>query len=758
MTQTASSMEPGFYDALITKAVNNALSSLEAHKKPVVVDVKVVEWREAIVAHFTKTLTRVLENVSAENTEEEVGNAFRQLITKLYEGGDVPAEDELQENSKRLLAVVDNNGGLATLTDEKKLISDLNNKLPQYGLSRSELFSGGIGNVSLEHELRKEIQTADRIDLLVSFIKFSGLRLLLEDLIKFTNAGGNLRVITTTYMGATDAKACEALLDLRNTEVKVNYDSNVDRLHAKAYIFWRNSGLHTAYVGSSNISLAAITKGLEWNIKLTARDNEAIINKVFGAFETYWRAKEFELLHQNHEEGQGLQKLRKVLQQEKDNGNGQDSSVFFDIEPKSYQKEILEKLQVERLVHNSYKNLLVAATGTGKTIMAAFDFKKFKKENPNARFLFAAHRKEILQQSMSRFRAILRDNNFGEIWDGDSQPKEFSYVFASIPTLNSRKNDLVDKIEPHYYDYIVIDEVHHAAAESYQIVFSHFAPKVLLGLSATPERADGITILDNFNNRIAAEIRLPEAINRQFLCSFHYFCIKDTDEVDYSKVTWRQGKYAIDELVNLYKRAATERLRTIIDSLSRYLNEPTKAKAIGFCVDIEHANHMAASFREAGYNAMAITSKEPDEVRNSVRAKLREGGLYIFTVDLYNEGVDLPEIDTVLFLRPTESATVFLQQLGRGLRLSEGKECLTVLDYVAQVNAEFNFELRFRALLGRTNTSVLEEVESDFPSLPDGCHIVMEPKAKEIIIKSIKGVIIRSKELMKRKFSDFRSN
>ena len=399
-------------------------------------------------------------------------------------------------------------------------------------LAQSSLFTGSALEPSLIQELKAEILSANQIDILVSFIKWSGIRLLMDELTKFCERG-RLRVITTAYTGATDIRAIDFLSSLPNAEVRISYDTAHTRLHAKAYYFERDSGFSTAYVGSSNISNPAITSGLEWNVKLTEKDSKPLIRKIQASFESYWNDPEF-LGYTEKDRATFEEAVRKERRGTADEG----SSYFFDITPFPFQKEILERLLAERSIHNHYKNLVVAATGTGKTVISAFDFRQFREANPRARLLFVAHREEILKQSLHTFRGILKDQNFGDIAVAGKIPKQIDHVFMSIQTFNS--SGFSQKTPPDFYDFIIVDEFHHAAAASYQRLLSHYRPRILLGLTATPERMDNLDILGYFDGRIAAEIRLAEAINRNLLAPFHYFGVTDTVNLD--DVEWFPGK------------------------------------------------------------------------------------------------------------------------------------------------------------------------------------------------------------------------
>ena len=606
---------------------------------------------------------------------------------------------------------------------------------PETSIARTSLFTGSKKEPNLNEEMKKEIVSSDEICMLVSFIRWSGLRTILEELKTFTESGKRLKIITTSYMGATQVKAVEELAKLPNTEIKISYDTERTRLHAKAYLFKRESGFTTAYVGSSNMSNAAMTSGLEWNVKMSEKESSDIITKINATFETYWNNAIFET-YDNSEES----KLRLYHAQKKNKTNENGMSFEFDIKPYAYQKEILENLQAERKIFNRNKNLVVAATGVGKTVISAFDYKTFRDENPRARLLFVAHREEILKKSRDTFRYICKDLNFGELLVGNNKPDSIENLFVSIQSLNSSK--LLERTTPDFYDYIVIDEVHHGAAKSYQKLLEYYKPKVLLGLTATPERMDGADITKYFDKRMAYEMRLPEAIDNKLLCPFQYFGVSDF--VDLSNLKWTRGGYETSELENVFvlnTEIAKRRAKEIIQNTIKYVDDIENVKALGFCVSIKHAEFMAEEFNKAGITSVAITGDTAKEIRNDVSRKLIKGEIkVIFTVDLFNEGVDIPQINTVLFLRPTESLTIFLQQLGRGLRLCEGKECLTVLDFIGQSNKNYKIVDKYRALIGKTNQSVENYVKNGFSQLPKGCFIKLEKQAKEYVLRNIKGL------------------
>ena len=603
---------------------------------------------------------------------------------------------------------------------------------PETSIVENALFTGSKNEPSMLSELKKEILSSDQVDLLVSFIKWSAILPLRSELEAFTKRPNTrLRVITTTYTKATDYKAIMMLAGLPNTTVKINYETNHARMHAKSYLFKRDTGFSTAYIGSSNLSNPALTGGLEWNVKVTEKESFDIVKKFSVSFESYWNDDTFETFDPNNEAC--CKKLQDELSKPMFEKNNQ-RHLRLEFRPYAYQQEILDNLQAEREVHGHYKNLVVAATGVGKTVIAAFDYKRFKKANPRARLLFVAHRKEILEQSIQTFQEILNDFNFGELYVDGRKPTDIEHLFISIQSFNSAK--LAQWTTPDYYDYICVDEFHHAAANSYQELLSYYHPKILLGLTATPDRMDGKDILKYFDGRVASKMLLGEAIDRNLLSTFQYYGI--TDDVDYRKLKWTRGRYDTSELEKIYT-ADRKRCSLVLESVKKYVADMNEVKGLGFCVSVAHADYMANYFNRNGVPSISLSAKSIDDIRDDAKKDLVDGKIkFIFVVDLYNEGVDIPQVNTVLFLRPTESATVFLQQLGRGLRLSPGKDCLTILDFIGQANKKYNFAMKFEAMVGKGRKSLRKQIEDGFSNLPRGCYIELEKYAKEYILENLK--------------------
>jgi len=734
----------GIYEQLINKLVSDKLEALDTSKfyckKS---EIEKSEASTILSQYLVNIISFALNQITGEDSIEKqikLTNEIILLLKKELNNQDF-LNNILNNDTSVLKAIfpkVDSN-----INDFENYIKEIS---PYTGLTQSELFTGSNAGVTLESEIKKEILSSDKIYLLVSFIKWTGIRIFEKELRQFTESGKELKIITTSYMGATDLKAVEFLSSLPNTEVKISYNTANERLHAKSYLFFRNTGFHTGYIGSSNISKSALTSGLEWNLKVTTAEISHIIKKFEVTFETYWEDKEFELFTEAD-----TPKLKKALK----GGVYKDKNsctTYFELKPFHYQEEILEELQAQREIHNRYKNLIVAATGTGKTVISAFDYKRFKNQNSRSRLLFVAHRKEILLQARATFQGVLRDNNFGELWVDGMTPDSNEYVFASVQTLQNNIENL--NLSNGYYDFIIIDEVHHISASSYRPVLQKFSPKVLLGLTATPERMDNANILNDFCDVIASEIRLPEALNRKLLCPFQYFGI--SDNVDLKNIKWQNGKYSSQELTHVYNKE--QRVADVISKCNDYLTEINDVVALGFCVSQAHAEYMSDKFNEAGLNADYLVSGR-NSIRDEVKSRLVTKEInYLFVVDIFNEGIDIPQIDTLLFLRPTESLTVFLQQLGRGLRFSDNKECLTVLDFVGNARDEYDFEGKFRSLVGKTSRSIKDEIENEFPHLPLGCSIVLEKKAKEHILNNIKQATLINRRKLINKIINYKNH
>ncbi|MCZ8157026.1 MAG: DUF3427 domain-containing protein [Leptospira sp.] len=711
---------PGIYDRIIDLELSEILG--RANLAPILRKIDDEEAPAVYSLFLSQILNKALSGLGSAK-QVEIYNQILDLLSST-EGLEYIRRKKLLgiENSQLLLS------------------TDKTYRRPTTSLHISSLLTGQGNDPSLDHEIRAELMTADRVDILVSFIRWSGLRLLYPAFEILEERNVPVRIISTSYMGVSDPEALGKLAQLKNVQIRVSYDPGRTRLHAKAYHFFRKTGYSAAYIGSANMTDAAMTEGLEWTVKVTAQDMPHILDRFTAEFETYWENNEYQAL----QTASDLVRFKKALLVYKAPSTNQ-QNFFAELTPRIYQERILEQVASERQL-GFRRNLIVAATGTGKTVISAFDYRNYCKAFGNKpTLLYIAHRKEILEQALGCFRMALRDQNFGYLLVDGIDPfletDSPQHLFASIQSLQSKK--LWEKLGKDYFRFIILDEAHHATASSYRSIFDHFECDILLGLTATPERMDGDSILGDFENRFAAEIRLPEALDERLLCPFHYFGVSDNVSLAEDKF-WKNGKFDLKELENVYTGddiRAKQRAALIVDALLKYQPNIDEVRGIGFCASVKHAYYMAECFQEKGIAAEVIVGEIDSDTRAQRLKAFREGGLkFLFTVDVFNEGVDIPEINTVLFLRPTESLTIFLQQLGRGLRHSPNKVCLTVLDFIGQTHKKYRIDRKFAVLLKKKRGSLENEVEEEFPNLPSGCAIQLERIARESVLQKIRAV------------------
>ncbi len=709
----------GLYRAIVNQALADQLSSIDTSQLRATVDsldeAELPSRIGEVIAHWVASALGGVPDATRPAVAHALAARLLATINEVVEGSPLLISDTLDQPLRELAALegYDPAGKVVPIQRPNTPIGD------------TVLLTNARGEPSLISEIAAEIDSADRIDLVLAFIRWTGIRNLIAPLGKHIKLGKKVRVITTTYTGSTEAKALEKLADI-GVEVKVSYDSTTTRLHAKAWLFYRPSGLSTVYIGSSNLTHSAVVTGMEWNVRASEVLNPDVVRSFESTFESYWQDPNFEPYNGDT--------FNKAIASQSGSRDTIDLTPF-DIVPYPFQRAMLEQLQVER-VNGRPHSLVVAATGTGKTVMAALDYKHLRSQLSSCRLLFIAHRKEILRQSITTFRHVLRDGSFGEMWVDGQTPTQWNFLFASIQTL--AVNGL-QKLAPNHFDVVIVDEFHHAAANTYTEILNTLKPKHLIGLTATPERTDGLDITQWFDGRTAVELRLWDALEQQLLAPFHYFGI--ADGTDLSRLSWRAGQYSVAELTGLYT-ANDVWLSKVVAALRDVVAAPRSMRALGFCVSIEHADFMAKKFRHVGINARSVTSQTTRSDRATYLHELRDGKQQIlFTVDLFNEGVDVPAVDTILMLRPTESATIFLQQLGRGLRKHDGKSVLTVLDFVGQQRKEFRFDQRFSRMLGRSRRQIENDVETSFPFLPAGCQINLDPVAQQIILANIKNAM-----------------
>jgi len=709
----------GLYEALLTRRLEHVLDQVSEDRLVTQLAALLnAESADRISRHVAHLLARAIDAAPERERAAEGVRLATALLTHLQSvaAQDLGLADDTPTRPGRVLHAV-----LRRRPDGTPDPIDR----PLTPLLDTTVLTNAHGEPVLVHELRAEVSSADAIDVVIAFIRFSGIRQLVETLRRHRHDGKALRILTTTYTNSTEQRALDALADL-GADIRVSYDTSSTRLHAKAWIFHRRSGYSTAYLGSSNLTHMAQETGLEWNVRLSGVRNPDAVAKMAAVFTSYWANRDF--VPYDPEE---FRRRTAVV----DRGPGLILSPI-EIELRPFQDRLLEQLAVSRL-RGHHRNLLVAATGTGKTVMAAVDYARLRTSLSRDRLLFVAHREEILDQSQAMFRHALRDATFGEKWVGRSRPTQFEHVFASIQSLNASG---FGGIDPSHFDVVIVDEFHHAAAPSYEALLARVQPRELLGLTATPERADGLDVLRYFDGRIAAELRLWDAIDQQYLAPFDYFGIHDG--IDLREVPWRRGRgYDVAELTNVLT-ADHAWARRVIEQVRRKVTDASRMRALGFCVSIDHARFMAERFREAGLSAVAIWGDSPTDERRSALRNLDTGKVgVVFTVDLFNEGVDVPTVDTLLLLRPTDSPTLFLQQLGRGLRRSAGKTVCTVLDFVGTHRKEFRYDRRFRALLGGSRKDIEQQVDQGFPFLPAGCNLELDPVARHIVLASIRNAV-----------------
>lgn len=567
--------------------------------------------------------------------------------------------------------------------------------------------------------LRQGLTISDEVAICVSFLRFSGLSLLLKELDAFLERKGKLQLLTSTYLNVTQPEALESLMKLAKIELRLQ--DGVTGFHTKFYFF--NTQKHSAYcwIGSSNLTKGGIATNIEWNLKHTHSD---IIQECRENFSRLWNRDDVFPLNQT------------ILENYKDRyKRAKENSVFIEhftpkenlndiCKPNAAQVEALKEL--EKLREQGEKRAaVIAATGLGKTFLTAFDAKAFNAGS----VLFIAHREELLTQAEETFRKVFGRNVVTGVLAGGKHPGKANFIFATIQSLSQAKNqDLINQ----EYDYVVIDEFHHAAASSYQKVLNCVQPKFLLGVTATPERQDGHDVLEICGYNIAYEVRLPEAINHNWLLPFHYFGIAD-ELVDYENIKWRSGKFDPTELENAL--ILEERVDSILKHALEKGFDGKKRTTAGFCAGVRHAEFMADAFNRRGFVSASITGKNSPDERQKIYERFsnpNESLEWLFVSDVLNEGVDIPAINSILFLRPTESSTLFLQQLGRGLRLHPDIEVLTVIDFVGHHK---NAWLSLKALndphviLGSRDIDDLGIVP------PKHCEIILEDRTKEILLK-----------------------
>ena len=595
-------------------------------------------------------------------------------------------------------------------------------------------------NRFLYYQLKMSMRKANKIDIIVSFLMESGVRMILKDLKAALDRGVQVRILTGNYLGITQPSALCLIKKELGNRVDLRFYNDKDRsFHPKSYIFhYENVG--EIYIGSSNISRSALTSGIEWNYRFNSLDDKKNFSLFYDTFLDLFENHSL-VIDDNeltrYSKNWHKPAVSKDLAKYDNLEDNEDTKVEVLFQPRGAQIEALYALEDSRL-EGVTKGLVQAATGVGKTYLAAFDSAKYE------RVLFVAHREEILKQATISFRNVRHSDDYG-FFCGKQKDTDKAVILASVATLGRSEYLTEDFFAPDYFDYVIIDEFHHAVNEQYQRIVEYFKPQFLLGLTATPERMDGKNIYEICDYNVPYEISLKEAINKGMLVPFHYYGIYD--ETDYSSLHLVKGRYDEKELNETYIGNIKR-----YDLIYKYYMKYRSKRALGFCCSRQHAEEMAKEFCKRGIEAVAVYSNadgEFSEDRDKAIEKLKKQEIkMIFSVDMFNEGVDIAALDMVMFLRPTESPIVFLQQLGRGLRISKGKEYLNVLDFIG------NYEKAGRApLLLSGGKDLGEKSAYNYADIeyPDDCIVDFDMRLIDLF-KELEKKSLSVKERIKQEF------
>ncbi|WP_320035907.1 DEAD/DEAH box helicase [Halarcobacter sp.] len=564
----------------------------------------------------------------------------------------------------------------------------------------------------------------------VAFLNYSGIQLLLNSLEKCKERGVKGKILTSTYLNFTEPKALGKLLEFDNIELKI-FDSSSQGFHSKAYIFEFDDEYKTI-IGSSNITASAFKTNIEWNNQTINKKEDIYLETLFSEFNSLWEGSI--TVDKNFIDSYSIYKKDLVKK----------SFVFNkEIKVNLMQKQALEKLEFFRK-NKENKALVIAATGTGKTYLVAFDVKEVKPK----RLLFIVHRENILNKAKECFETLISDVQMG-LLTGNSKDISKQYIFATIQTLSSNFN-IFKKDE---FDYIIYDEAHHIASPSYIKVKNYFDAKFTLGLTATPNRMDGISIYEQFDDNVACDIRLDEALENKLVSTFHYYGISDIQELDYEDID-------INDISSLSKfLMINRRVDFIIEKMNFYGYSGNKRRVLGFCSSKEHALYMAEEFNKKGISSIALTSDDSTQKRDELIDSLEDENQkleVIFSVDIFNEGIDIPSINTVLMLRPTNSPIVFVQQLGRGVRKSKDKEFLTLIDFIGNHKKSFLIALALSGKKFIDKESIKFSLLNNFANLKNA-HIVLDEISKNRILEQINKENLNSFKYLKDNYLEFKA-
>ncbi|MGL5055796.1 MAG: DEAD/DEAH box helicase family protein, partial [Fusobacteriaceae bacterium] len=578
--------------------------------------------------------------------------------------------------------------------------------------------------------LKRSFEGCKEFLFIVSFIRFSGIQILLDILKEAEKKGIKGKIITTNYMNITEKKALEKLKSFSNLEIKF-FDGEEKGFHPKSYIFIYEEETKII-VGSSNLSKGGLKSNVEWNSEVILKNENNYREEVLEEFDLFWKtSKDY---HEKYFEDLDFEPIK----------NGKHKNTVEKIKPNYMQSIGLENLKRIR-ANGEIRALGVATTGTGKTYLAAFDVER---EKPK-RILFLVHREEILNSALKTFSNIISEKTFGK-YTGTKKEKDADYLFATVQSVYNNLNFF----EKNEFQYIILDEAHHSTGKTYCEILEYFKPNFLLGLTATPERADGIGIYDIFHGNIVMEIRMREALKEKLISPFNYFGISDIKEIDLSDLE-------TDKMEEIAKRLmVNKRTDYILEKILYYGHSGKKRKGIGFCVNVEHAKYMAEEFKSKGMESIALTGENSSKEREEKIKELQNENNsleFIFTVDIFNEGVDIPDINLILMLRPTDSPVIFLQQLGRGLRKFKNKEFLTVLDFIGNHKKSFLVALALTGNLTYDKESIRLAIKNDFKNLSSEVFISMDKVSKEHILNQIENENFNSVKYLKEEYMSFKN-
>ena len=591
---------------------------------------------------------------------------------------------------------------------------------------------------NLLDELKLSMEQCNSFYFSVAFINFSGLQLLLDSFRGMEERNIKGKIITSTYLNFTEPKALEKLKGFENIDLKIFIADNEKGFHTKAYIF-ENDDNYKIIIGSSNITQRALKSNVEWNVMIISKKETDFVSEVLEEYNNIYNDTGFV-------DEQFLERYKNFIAKIRKKEKIEDFSDYEIIKPNSMQVRAMDNLARLRNIGET-KSLVIAATGTGKTYMSAFDVMKFSPE----KMLFLVHREDILRDAATTYKRLCKNKNIKTgFYTGNIKDDNVDYLFATVQTMERN----LDNFKRDNFQYIVIDEAHHSTSPTYTKILEYFKPKFLLGMTATPERCDRGNIFDAFDNNIACEIRLHEALENELIVPFHYFGITDIDDADIHDVE-------LDNIAELSKRLMiNKRVDFIVEKMNFYGFDGNYQKTVGFCINKEHAAFMAEEFNKKGIESIALTGDDSVEKRQKYMSKLENDDdplKVIFTVDIFNEGVDIPSVNQILMLRPTNSPIIFIQQLGRGLRKHKDKSFLTVLDFIGNHNKAFLISIALKGARYYDKDSLKVSVATNFSDIPGCSNIQMDRIAQERILKQLDSENFNTLKYLKEEYSEFKS-